>query len=326
VAGEKKEKEHMSETEQLIVEAAEKYRNWGKWGAEDQLGTLNYITPAKVAQAAQLARQGKVFSLALPLDTKGPQRGMLNRFNPVHVMLEDGGDWAAGSRPFANGIGGADDLVTMPLQCATHWDGLSHIFDHGKMWNGYHASEVTSRGAARNGIERAADRLISRGVLLDLPRFKGVEALDDGYAISEEDLLGCIAAQGVTSQVGSGDIVLLRTGQLGRARLNGWGTYAGGDAPGLSFWTLDWLARTQIAAIASDTWGVEVRPNELAGAFQPLHQVAIPNIGLTLGEMFVLDELASDCASDGVYEFLLIAAPLPVTGAVGAPVNPQAIK
>jgi kynurenine formamidase len=316
----------MTETEAIIIATAEKYRNWGKWGTEDQLGTLNYITAEKIAEASRLARQGKVFSLALPLDQHGPQNGSMRRFNPVHAMLEDGGDWAAGARPFANGIGGADDLITMPLQCATHWDALSHIFDHGNMWNGYSSESVTSHGAALNGIERTTDKLISRGVLLDIARFKGVESLDDGYAISESDLVGCIEAQGKTSQIGTGDIVLLRTGQLGRARAHGWGRYAGGSAPGLSFWTLDWVYRTQVAAIASDTWGVEVRPNELAGAFQPFHQVALPNIGLTLGEMFVLDALADDCAHDGIYEFLLVAAPLPFTGAVGAPVNPQAIK
>jgi len=316
----------MTETEAAIIAAAEKYRNWGKWGAEDQIGTLNYITSAKIAEACKLARQGKVFSLALPLDQHGPQNGSLRRFNPVHAMLVDGGDWAADARPFANGIGGADDLISMPLQCATHWDALSHIFDHGKMWNGYSSNEVTSSGASRNGIEQATDKLISRGVLLDLARFKGVDALDDGYAIKESDLLGCIEAQGKTSQVGTGDIVLLRTGQLGQARATGWGSYAGGDAPGLSFWTLDWIYRTQIAAVASDTWGVEVRPNEFAGAFQPFHQVALPNMGLTLGEMFVLDTLAADCARDGIYEFLLVANPLPFTGAVGAPANPQAIK
>ena len=140
-------------------------------------------------------KQGKVFSLALSLDNKGPQRGNMNRFNPVHSMLADGGDWAAGERPFANGMGGADDVVTMPLQCATHWDALSHIFDHGKMWNGYDSREVTSAGARRNGIEKSAGRLVSRGVLLDIAHFKGVTSLDDGYAITENDLLGCIEAQ-----------------------------------------------------------------------------------------------------------------------------------
>jgi kynurenine formamidase len=271
-------------------------------------------------------KRGKVFSLALALDNNGPQKGTMNRFNPVHSMLADGGDWAAGQRPFANGIGGADDIVTMPLQCATHWDALSHIFDRGKMWNGYDAAEVTSQGATRNGIEQATEKLVSRGVLLDIARYKGVLSLVDGYAITEDDLLGCIEAQGVTSRIGTGDIVLIRTGQLGYARKTGWETYAGGDAPGLSFYTLDWLYRTEIAAIACDTWGLEVRPNEFPGAFQPLHQVAIPNMGLTLGEMFDLDALAIDCVDDGIYEFLLVAAPLPFTGAVGAPANPQAIK
>jgi kynurenine formamidase len=184
---------------------------------------------------------------------------------------------------------------------------------------------VRSTGAIRNGIEQAADRIVSRGVLLDVARYKGLEALDDGYAITEEDLRGCIESQGPTSQVGAGDIVLLRTGQLGRARAHGWGTYAGGDAPGLSFWTVAWIHRTEIAAIASDTWGVEVRPNEFPRAFQPWHQVVIPNLGLTVGEMFDLDALSDHCATDGVFEFLLVAGPLPITGAVGAPVNPLAI-
>ena len=124
----------------------------------------------------------------------------------------------------------------------------------------------------------------------------------------------------------NGDIVLVRTGQLARTRRDGWGDYAGGAAPGLSFTTADWLHDSEIAAIATDTWGFEVRPNEFDVAFQPLHQVAIPNIGLFLGEMWDLDALAEDCATDGVYEFFLTAAPIPVTGAVGAPVNPIAVK
>jgi kynurenine formamidase len=129
--------------------------------------------------------------------------------------------------------------------------------------------------------------------------------------------------------VGRGDIVVVRTGQLTRARRGvaageGWGGYAGGPAPGLSFTTADWLHRTEIAAIATDTWGFEVRPNEFDDAFQPLHQVAIPHLGLFLGEMWDLDGLAAACAEDGRYDFQLTAAPLRVTGAVGAPVNPIA--
>ena len=101
---------------------------------------------------------------------------------------------------------------------------------------------------------------------------------------------------------------------------------AGGAAPGLSLTTAGWIHRTEMAAIATDTWGFEVRPNEFdVPAFQPLHQVSIPNIGLTIGEMWDLEELASACAESGSYEFLLSAPPLPVTGAVGSPVNPVAI-
>lgn len=316
----------MTDAETVIVRTAEQYRNWGKWGAEDQLGTLNYITPAKIAQAAQLIKQGKSFSLALPLDRHGPQTGRFNRYNPIHVMVSDGGDLYGKGIPHVCGVGFSDDMVTMSLQCATHWDALSHVFDHGKMWNGYDALEVSSHGARYNGIEKSGEKFLSRGVLLDIARFKGVDSLADAYAITEEDLLGCIQAQGATSQVRSGDIVLVRTGHLGRSKSARWSGYAGGDAPGLSFYTLDWLYRSEIAAIASDTWGIEVRPNELEGSFQPLHQVAIPNIGLPLGEMFVLDELAADCADDGIYEFLLSAPALPFTGAVGAPAHPLAIK
>jgi kynurenine formamidase len=123
-----------------------------------------------------------------------------------------------------------------------------------------------------------------------------------------------------------GDIVVVRTGQLTRARREGWGEYAGGPAPGLSFTTADWLHGTEIAAIATDTWGFEVRPNEFDIAFQPLHQVAIPRIGLFLGEMWDLDALAQACADDGNYDFFLTAAPIKVTGAVGSPVNPVAVR
>jgi kynurenine formamidase len=165
-------------------------------------------------------------------------------------------------------------------------------------------------------------------VLLDVGRHLNPDTgeLPDGYAITVADLEECIEVQGPSSAVGRGDIVLVRTGQYGRTRREGWGDYAGGPAPGLSLTTAGWLHRTEIAAIATDTWGFEVRPNEFdAPAFQPLHQVVIPNIGLTVGEMWNLEELADECARLGRYEVLLSAAPLPITGAVGSPINPVAV-
>ncbi|MFI2566293.1 cyclase family protein [Paenarthrobacter sp. NPDC018779] len=305
------------------------YRNWGRWGEDDVLGTLNFIDAEKRKQAASLVREGEVVSLSQPFDMNGPQKGWRRRTNPVHTMLDTGTDAERGTQGFPHGLGGADDVISMPLQCSTQWDGLGHIFDHGNAWNGRRAGDVvTSDGDLVTGIEHAAAAPVSRGVLLDLGRHLNPETgeLPDGYAITTQDLESCIEAQGATSAVGRGDIVLVRTGQLSRARREGWGDYAGGPAPGLSLTTAGWLHSTEIAAIATDTWGFEVRPNEFdVPAFQPLHQVVIPNMGLTVGELWDLDVLAEKCQAHGRYEFLLVAAPLPITGAVGSPINPVAI-
>jgi kynurenine formamidase len=316
-----------------IARTVAAHTNVGRWGPDDVLGTLNFLDDAKRVEGARLVRRGAAFSLAQPFDEHGPQKGWRRRTNPVHTMLDTGLDAERGLQGFPHGIGGADDVVAMPLQCSTQWDGLGHIFDHGLAWNGRRAGEVvTSQGDRLTGIETVGPRMAGRGVLLDVGRVFGADRhgtggeLPDGFAITTEHLGATIAAQGPTSRVGRGDIVLVRTGAYGRARRQGWGDYAGGPAPGLSFTTAGWLHSTEIAAIATDTWGFEVRPNEFDEAFQPLHQVCIPHLGLFIGEMWDLDPLAADCAVDGTYEFFLAAAPLPVTGAVGAPVHPVAFK
>jgi kynurenine formamidase len=312
-----------------IARAAALYRNWGRWGDDDVIGTLNFIDARKRIDAARLVRTGAVVSLSQSFDTDGPQKGWRRRTNPVHTMTDTGSDAERGSQGFPHGLGGADDVIAMPLQCSTQWDGLGHIFDHGWAWNGRRAGDVvTSEGDLVTGIEHLAGVMVSRGVLLDIGRHLQPDTgeLPDGYAITEADLESCALAQGETSRIGRGDIVLVRTGQLARTRRDGWGDYAGGAAPGLSLTTAGWLHRTEIAAIATDTWGFEVRPNEFtAPAFQPLHQVVIPNMGLTIGEMWDLEELGVICAAENRYEFQLAAPPLRVTGAVGSPVNPVAI-
>ncbi|HEU0102846.1 MAG TPA: cyclase family protein, partial [Mycobacteriales bacterium] len=295
---------------------------------DDVRGTLNFLDDGTRLAAAALIRRGAAFSLTQSFDNDGPQKGWRRRINPLHVMMDTGTDAELGKQGFPHGIGGADDMITMPLQCSTQWDGLGHIFDHGMAWNGRRAGDVvTGSGDCVTGIETVEGRLAGRGVLLDVGRACGVDGeLPDGFAITAEHLEATIASQGDSARVGRGDIVLVRTGQLARTRRDGWGDYAGGAAPGLSFTTVDWLHDTEIAAIATDTWGFEVRPNEFDHAFQPLHQVVIPNMGLYVGEMWDLDALAADCATDGQWDFFLAAAPLAVTGAVGAPVHPVAIK
>lgn len=308
-----------------LREVAERCSNWGRWGANDEIGTLNFIEPADIVAAAGLVRRGQVFSLGLNFDRNGPQRGLWgNRFNPIHSMLATGTDAVAGTQD-AGGLRYADDAVSMPLQCGTQWDALGHIFFDDKMWNGYDAQLVDSNGAARNGIEKTKARMVGRGVLLDVARHLGRFSLDDGTAITTADLDATAAAQGTT--IRRGDFVIVRTGQMEQRLAAGdWGGYAGGDAPGLAFETAAWIHAKEIAAICTDTWGCEVRPNETRDASQPWHWVVIPKIGITMGEIFYLKDLADDCARDGVYEFFFCAPPLPITGAVGSPINPLAIK
>ena len=317
-------------TKELLDEYCERFRNWGKWGPDDEIGTLNYITPEKIKQAAGLVKQGKVISMALPFDMRGPQTGAFGRVNPIHQMVATGTDHATTGQAVGGlhspyGFGFADDSIMMYLQCGTQWDGLSHIFRNGKMYNGYDATLVSSNGAAKNGIQHMKDKVVSRGVLLDIARYRGVQQLEPGEAIYPEDLDGAARKAGV--EIGQGDIVIIRTGEMARRlRERDWGPYSAGVAPGISFLTAPWIAERRIAGIATDTWGVEVRPNELEGSFQPLHLVIVVNMGLLVGEIFYLEDIADDCARDGVYDFMFVAPPLPVTAAVGSPINPQAIK
>jgi kynurenine formamidase len=307
-----------------VRDLVKRYSNWGRWGADDEKGTLNHIGPAEVAAAAALAREGRVFSLAIPLNDAGPQAGTLGRTNPVHLMLQDGGDVANGSQDYLN-MQYTDDAVYMVLQCGTQWDAIAHYFFENQMYNGYGTDQVTSRGALRNGIEKVADKLIGRGVLLDLPRHRGVQWLAPGEPVHGSDLLECAAAQGV--EIGRGDILLIRTGQMARTIGQGsWGDYCGGPAPGLSASCTPVLADREVAAIATDTWTVEVWPSEVPGVSGVMHDILIVGLGMTLGEIFDLEGLAEDCAADGRYEFLLAAPPLTVTGAVGSPINPLAVK
>jgi len=308
-----------------IEAMAKRLSNWGKWGPDDQIGTLNYVTPADIVKAGALVRRGKAFSLGLDFNERGPQRaGWGRRFNPIHTMLATGTDAVCGNQDRGK-LRYADDMISMPVQCGTQWDALGHIFYGDKMWNGYDARLVDSTGAKKNGIHKTRDRMIGRGVLLDIPRFRGGDYLEDGYGISSEELEACAKAQGV--EVRRGDFVIVRTGQMEhRLAIGEWGEYAAGPAPGLRFETCEWIYKKEIAAICADTWGCEVRPNESADAFQPWHWVVIPMIGITMGEIFYLKDLAADCAQDKVYEFLFCAPPLGITGAVGSPINPMAVK
>lgn len=313
-------------TRDAIYDAARKISNWGRWGEDDQIGTLNNVTPSDIVAAAGLIRRGQVFSLGLSL--KEPiQSGLFGgRWNPIHTMLATGTDAAAGNQddPYPY-LRYADDAINMPCQASTQWDALCHIFLDNKMYNGYDANLVDVKGAKKLGIEHVRDKMVGRGVLLDIARFQGVDSLDDGYAITTAELDSCAAAQNV--EIRKGDFVIVRTGHQERCLAKrDWSGYAGGSAPGFAFETCFWLKNKDVAAICSDTWGCEVRPNETKEANQPWHWVVIPALGISMGEIFYLKELAEDCAADHIYEFFFSAPPLHLPGGAGSPINPQAIK
>src|SRR6266852_3795262 len=198
-------------TKNDVLKKAEELKNWGKWGPDDQLGVLNYITPQDIVNAARLVKRGKVFRLGLELDENGPQRGIFGgRWNPLHQMLATGTDAVQGKHDVTPGLRYADDAINLPTQAATQWDALSHVFLGEQMWNGYPATLVDSRGAHKNGIEKFASKMVGRGVLLDVARHKGVPFLQDGYGITVADLDATAKKEGV--EVRRADFVIIRTG------------------------------------------------------------------------------------------------------------------
>jgi kynurenine formamidase len=303
--------------------------NWGRWGDDDRLGTLNLITPERVLHATTLPRNGRVFSLALPLDETGP--AWPTRPQTCHYVTMSGSDVITGTPTslLTPGYAYNDDIVQMSTQGSTHWDGHSHIPLEDSFYNGFWAGSMTAmRGSETLGIGHWRASCTGRGVLLDLARQAGVEYLAPGTVFGADDLDATCEAQGIS--ILPGDIVLLRTGSIGawweletpEQRLSWFGGWGG---VGLS--AVEWFHHHEVAAGACDCVGFEVFPHEdPTGVAFPLHHRLIVDLGFPIGEQWELDELAEDCAADGVYEFLLVAPPLALPRAAGSPLNPIAIK
>jgi kynurenine formamidase len=304
---------------QEFLELSAKVRNWGRWGDDDELGTLNLITPEVVKKAAACVQEGKAFSLAIPLSARGPQRGNIpGKFNPIRTMvtvnmpLSGDPDHARSS----------DDVAFISLQGATHWDSLAHVSYGGHIYNGFPADSVDVGGARRCGIDKVKT-LASRGVLLDVARAKGVDRLDGGYAITPDDLDAAEAHGGV--DVESGDVVLIRTGFMKYLHEGNTRAYAD-PVPGVGMECCVWFREKDIAAVASDTVVLEVWPPERQDLLIPVHMLNLVDMGLTQGQNFDLEALAADSAGDGRYAFLLEASPEPFERGLGSPTNPVAIK
>jgi kynurenine formamidase len=301
-----------------FTELAQRVRNWGRWGPEDERGTLNLITTDVVQKAAACVQSGRSFSLALPLWEHGPQIGVVRgRTNPHRTMSminEAFGD--------ADAFRTSDDVVYMSLQAATHWDALAHATYGGHLYNGFPADAIDTKGANRCGIDKAGS-ITTRGVLLDIARLKDVERLDGGYAITPSDLEGAESRAGVT--VEAGDVVLLRTGHIRLLAARDREGYAY-TSPGPGMACAEWFHERDVAAVATDTMTFEVFPFERDDIAFPLHMLHLVEMGMLQGQNWDLEALASDCADDGRYAFLLAASPEPFRRGTGAPVHPVAVK
>ncbi|MBK6857848.1 MAG: cyclase family protein [Microthrixaceae bacterium] len=302
-----------------LTELAARVSNRGRWGAEDQRGTLNLIDTAAVQRGVAAARQGRAFSLAIPFDSQGPQTGAIpGRDNPALTMnmvaLPITGDPA--------GFTTSDDKMSMGVQAATHWDALSHVGYGGELYNATPASVVTVDGASRLGIEHFGP-VVSRGVLLDIARLKGVDHFEDGYPITADDLDAAVDETGLTIE--PGDIVLVRTGHMHFLRIGERDRYRM-ICPGLSTDTIEWLHRHDVGAVATDTFVLECFPSEDPAVMLPVHMIQLRDMGMAQGQIWFLDDLAGDCAADGQYDFLLTASPVPLTGSTGGIVVPTAVK
>jgi kynurenine formamidase len=271
-----------------LRQLASRVSNWGRWGEDDQRGTLNLVTSEAVQRGARAVRSGRVFSLAIPFDRNGPQWDSVNmpeRVNPEVRTHTVNMAFTGDRRDFTT----SDDSFRMGSQAATHWDALAHVGYEEQLYNGTPDSVVTTAGAGRLGIEHFGP-FATRGVLLDIARVHGVDHFDEAYPISADDLEA--AAQRASVAIEAGDAVLVRTGQMHFLRAGDRRRY----------------------------------PCEAPAVFMPVHMIHLRDMGLAQGQLWDLDALAADCEEDGQFDCLLVATPLPLTGAVGAPVAPTAIK
>ena len=295
-----------AEYERWLVELS----NWGRWGPDDEIGALNLITPAKRLEAAALVRAGITVSLASTAQTERTID------NPCPLEWE----MANANR------GGATDRIS--YRCihgpgTTHIDGFAHRFFDGKMWNGYDVAELVTmeEGALKNDILTMKHGIVTRGVLYDIPRLKGVPYLEPGTRITVADLEAWEAQTGV--RVGPGDAFLLRWGRW--ARQEAIGPFdTGREAAGLDDTVIPWLKARDVALIGWETPGYMPRPNGDLPRLA-LHDFALTMLGIHLLDRADFDALSEMAAAQGRWEFMLTIAPLPIPNGTGSPVNPIAI-
>jgi kynurenine formamidase len=284
--------------------------NWNRWGKDDQMGTVNLITPAKRKQAAALVREGVSISLSRDSE-KTPAPDNPSPFG--HKVT-----WTGKNTP---GQFSLDEYsVSYHGYAHTHMDALCHMFFEGKMYNGFPQQSVTDKGAEKNAITNFKNGIMSRGILVDIPVLKGLPYLELSTAIYPEDLEAWEKKAGV--KIGSGDIVFIRTGRWARRAAKGpWDASA--HSAGLHASCTKWLKQRDVAMVGSDA-GSDVMPSLVPGVAQPIHQILLIAMGTPIFDNCDLEAISKAAAQRNRWEFLLTASPLAVTGGTGSPLNPIA--
>jgi kynurenine formamidase len=305
----------VDEFEQLF----ESLKNWGKWGPEDEIGTVNYITPEKIQAAAALVTSGRSVSLSIPINTvAGPDNP-----NPaIHYM--------ATTLDLDLGVGEnlrfATDFLGIQFHgdCHTHIDALCHIAYKGQLYNGRSPDLVTSRGALGLDITAYAHGVVGKGVLIDMPRLHGVKWLEPGVAVTREEIEAAEKAQGV--RLDEGDIMLFRTGHhRRRLELGAWDVgYTGEGRAGLDPYALTLLHERKVAVFLPDGDG-ETVPGPMEELDYPIHPLQVTAMGMYVADSFQFEELVKVCEEENRWEFMVVLAPLRLPKGTGSPINPIAI-
>jgi kynurenine formamidase len=299
-------------------EIFESVKNWGRWGADDEAGALNLIDDEVRRGAASAVRHGRAVGCSRDLPV---QPAPDNPHPALHMMLAGGDDCVVPGF----GLESTTDFVGIAFHgmASSHIDALCHVFVDGRMYNGYPGTDVKSTGAKRNSVMCAKDGIVSRGVLLDMPRTLGVPWLEPGQVIDPDQLDAAEAKEGV--KVRKGDILLVSTGRDARRAKHGpWSPFSPGMA-GLHPECIPWLRERDVAVLGCDCISDVLPPLGIEGWIMPIHQVTLVAMGVHLLDNLQLGSLSAACAELGQWDFQLTIAPLRIQGATGSPVNPIAL-
>jgi kynurenine formamidase len=303
-------------------------KNWGRWGADDEVGALNFLTQAEALRGAAAIKSGKSFTLQVAMGHPGGDPLWPGRAQPVHVNVMDKGHYMCGKGPvFPGHAEYADDMLIMYLQGSTQYDALGHVWCDDLLYNGYDARTTAGKMTKASVYPIAEKGIVGRGILIDIARHRNKPVLDKAETFNHEDLLAAAEKQG--TKIEKHDILLIRTGWIGsfyttdRAEF-----YKNFCEPGLTYSPelVKWFHEMEIPNLVTDTIANEVTADPVSGVVLPLHNALMRNLGVAFTEIAALDALAEDCAQDGQYTFLYTAAPLKVIGGTGAPVNPVVVK